>query len=210
MTKFFLLFALLPLLSAGQKNIPVGQGVLKIDFVKLPVLQFYTDTNLTVASRAIRIKKTTTEEYSMESETDGWFKPEQVFFEYDIFLMRVDTVAGSWYKVIVNSITGETLWTKADSIKKFIKWQTFLLKEVSSIDKGDFNPDIKIAASDKAATIKKIESTDCFKVLEIKGDWIRIKTNTELECSESKKPIKSGWIKWRQNNRLTINYSLTS
>ena len=212
MNKFFFFFTLLPLCSAGQKNIPVGQGVLKIDFAKLPVLQFYSDTGLTVPSKTIRIIKNSSEEYSIKNETgiNDWFKPEQLFFEHDIFLLRVDTVIGSWYKVIANSTNGETYWTKADSIKKFIKWQTFLLKEVSSIDKGDVDLEIKITASGKAATIKKIESTDCFKVLEIKGDWIRIKTNTELECSESKRPIKSGWIKWRQNNRLTINYSLNA
>ena len=102
------------------------------------------------------------------------------------------------------------LWTKADTVKQFIKWQTFLLTSISSINKNDFNLDIKTLPSDKGTTIKKMESTDCFKVLEVKGDWIKIKTNTELECSESKKPVKSGWIRWRQHNRLTIGYALTS
>ena len=155
------------------------------------------------------IAKNQSEEYVIQNQTeaDTWFKPEQLFFEYDIFLIRVDTVIGNWYRVIVNSATAEMLWTNRASIKKFIPWQTFL-KEVSSIDKGDFNLDIKTAASDKSTTIKKIESSDCFKVLEVKGDWIKIKTNTELECSESKKPVKMGWVRWRQNNKLTVNYAL--
>jgi hypothetical protein len=209
---FFLIFALLPLFSFGQKNIPVGQGVLKIDFAKLPTLQFYSDTNLAAPSRTINITKNQSEEYIIPHQTEDntWFKPEQLFFEYDIFLIRVDTVVGNWYKIVTNSATGEMLWTKADTVKQFIKWQTFLLKSISSVDKGDFNLDIKTLPSDKGTTIKKIESTDCFKVLEVKGDWIKIKTNTELECSESKKPVKSGWIRWRQNNRLTIGYALTS
>ena len=209
MIRFFLFFLLLPMFSSGQKNIPVGKGVLKIDFVKLPELQFYLDTNQKSPSRKITIIKNQSEEYIIQNQTeaDTWFKPEQLFFEYDIFLIRVDTVIGNWYRVIVNSATAEMLWTNTESIKKFIPWQTFL-KEVSSIDKGDFNLDIKTAASDKSTTIKKIESTDCFKVLEVKGDWIKIKTNTELECSESKRPVKTGWIRWRQNNKLTVNYAL--
>ena len=209
---FFSFFVLFPLFSAGQKNIPVGLGVLKIDFAKLPVLQFYSDTGMNASVKTIRIIKNQSEEFTIDNQTeaDTWFKPEQLFFEYDIFLVRVDSVLGNWFKVVVNSATGEILWTKADATKKFMKWQSFLVKAVSSVDKGDFNLDIKTAASDKATTIKKIESTDCFKVLEIKGDWIRIKTNTELECSESKRPVKTGWIRWRQNNRLTINYALTS
>ena len=73
---------------------------------------------------------------------------------------------------------GTTLWTKAESFKKFVKWQTFLVKETTAIDKlSDFELEIKSAPSDKATTIKKFEKTDCFDAIEIKGDWLRIKTN---------------------------------
>ena len=207
-----LLIGLLPLFSAAQKNIPAGEGLLKIDFVQLPALQFYADTNDTAPAKTIHLTKNQSGEYAIENQAEAatWFKPEQLFFEYDIFLIRVDTTTGEWYKVIINAETGATLWTKAATEKHFIKWPTFLLKEISSVDKGDFNLPIKTAANEKAATIKKMESSDCFKVLEVKGDWIKIKTNTEMECSESKHPVTSGWIRWRQHNRVTIGYSLTS
>jgi len=208
---YFLLLSFFPLSSIAQKNIPLGMGMLKIDFRQLPVLQLYVDTNAVSPAQSVRIVKNQSEEYSIENvDSSGWFKPEQLFFEYDIFLMRVDTVAGNWYKVQVNSTSGATLWIRADTAKKFINWKTFLLKEISAVDKGDFNLDIKTTPSDKATTIKKIETTDCFQVLDVKGDWIKVKTNKEMECSESKKPVASGWIRWRQNNRLTVNYSLTS
>src|SRR5947207_5439910 len=142
---FFSFFVFFPLFSAGQKNIPVGLGVLKIDFTKLPVLQFYSDTAMKASVKTIRITKNPSEEFTIDNQTeaDTWFKPEQLFFEYDIFLIRVDSVVGNWFKVVVNSATGEILWTKADAAKKFIKWQTFLVKGLSSVDKGDFNLDIK-------------------------------------------------------------------
>jgi hypothetical protein len=207
----FLLLALFPLYSIAQKNIPLGMGMLKIDYRQVSVFELYTDTNNVSPAQTIQIIKNQSEEYSIENQdSNDWFKPEQLFFEYDIFLVRVDTVAGNWYKIQVNAATGATLWTRADAAKKFIPWKTFLLKEISSVDKGDYNLDIKAAPSDKATNIKKIETIDCFQVLEIKGDWMKIKTNKEMECSESKKPVSSGWIRWRQNNRLTINYSLTS
>ena len=82
-------------------------------------------------------------------------------------------------------------------------------KETTAIDKGFANLDIKVEPSDKAKTIKKIETKDCFEALEIKGDWMKVRTNEKLDCNESKKPIKIGWIKWKDNNRLTINFFLT-
>lgn len=206
-----MLLSFFPLFSIAQKNISLGMGMLKIDYRQLFLLELYADTNTVSPTQSLRIIKNQSEEYSIENQdSNAWFKPEQLFFEYDIFLMRVDTLAGNWYKIQVNSATGATLWTKADTAKKFINWKTFLLNEISAVDKGDYNLDIKTTPSDKAPTIKKIETTDCFQVLEIKGDWMKIKTNKEMECSESKKQVTSGWIRWRQNNRLTINYSLTS
>ncbi len=139
-----------------------------------------------------------------------WFKPEGLWLDYSIFVIRVDTVIGKWFKVFVNNEKGTTLWTLTDPVKKFVKWQTFLVKETTAINKHpEFNIEIKVSPSENSSSIKKIEKTDCFEALEIKGDWLRIRTNSTLDCNESKKTIKSGWIRWRQNNRLTINYGLT-
>jgi len=95
------------------------------------------------------------------------------------------------------------------SLNNFIKWQTFLVEETTTINRHpDFDLEIKTAPSDEALTIKRIEETDCFEAIEIKGDWLRIKTNQTFECNESIKPIVSGWIKWRRNNRLLLYYGL--
>ena len=144
------------------------------------------------------------------SQVATWFQPEGLWLDYSIFVIRVDTSIGKWHKVVVNNETGKTLWTKAEPIKQLVKWPAFLLKETTAIEKHpDFDLEVKTAPSDKSKTIKEVEAVDCFEVLEIKGSWMRIKTNETLECSESKKPIKSGWIKWKQNNRLTVGYGLT-
>lgn len=200
------------LTSSGQKNINLGQGILNIDFEQLPTIQFFSDTTQSKPVRTVRVTKTKTEEYTLQnnSQVTTWFKPEGLWLDYSIFVIRVDTIVGKWYRVYIDNNKGTTLWTKADPTKKCVKWQTFLVKESTAINKSpDFSIDIKTSPSDSSTTIKRIEKTDCFEALEIKGDWLRIRTNTKLDCNESKKTIKSGWIKWRQNNRLTISYGLT-
>ena len=211
MTKFFIILSLLPLATLGQNNLPLGQGVIKINYTNLPTLLFYSDTSQTKGIKIVSIGKDEEGEYIIRNRklVDMWFMPEQIELDYDIFIMRVDTVIGKWYKVIVNAETAQTLWTRFDPVKKYVKWSTFLLKETTAIEKGFASLDIKTEPSQTAKTIKKIETKDCFEVLEIRGDWMKIKTNTKLDCNESNQPIKSGWIKWRQNNRLTIGYGLT-
>lgn len=61
---------------------------------------------------------------------------------------------------------------------------------------------------------KEIEyqGTDCFIVKSMKGDWIEITTPDYCDenFTDSKTPIKSGWIKWLKGDELIINYFTTS
>lgn len=213
MFKFNLfILILLPLFSLAQKNINLGQGILNIDFEKLPTIGFYSDTMQKTPVKTVAVTKDKHGEYFLKNQDQvlSWFNPEGVWLDYSIFVMRVDTIAGKWYRVYINNDKGITMWTKANAVKKFVKWSTFLIRETTAIDKlPDFELDIKVAPDDKAKNIKRMEATDCFEALDIIGDWMRIKTNENLECNESKKTIKSGWIKWRIRNRLTIGYGLT-
>lgn len=205
------IFIFLNYFSFGQKNLPVGVGIIKIDFTKLPTLSFFADTSQVNPIKTISIVKNKADEFIIKNEKQDatWFMPEQLSLGYDIFIMRVDTIIGKWYKVVVNNQKGIALWTKVEPVKKFIKWSTFLLEETTAIEKGFADIEIKTLPSENAKTIKKIETKDCFEVLEIKEDWMKIRTNTKLDCNESSRPIKSGWLKWRHKNRLTISYSLT-
>ncbi|ANE52320.1 hypothetical protein [Flavisolibacter tropicus] len=207
-----ILFFLAPLLAFGQKNINLGLGVLKIDFYKKPTLYFYADTLQKTPAGTVSVIQDKQGEYLIKNSTQvaSWFQPEGLWLDYSIFIIRLDTSIGKWHKVVVNNESGRTMWTKSEPIKQVVKWPAFLLKETTAIEKlTEFNLDVKLAPSDGAKTIKKMEQADCFEVLEIKGEWMRVRTNETLECNESKRPIKSGWIRWRYNNRMTIGYGLT-
>ena len=71
------------------------------------------------------------------------------------------------------------------------------------------NLGIKQTDNENSKTLKKMENEDCFEVLEAKGDWLKIRTHSVLDCSTSKRSIKSGWIKWQKDNKLTIQFGLT-
>lgn len=206
-----LLYLLLPYAASSQKSINIGVGILFIDYEKLPRLEFYVDTLQKSSAREVSIVRDYSGEYAVKNanQLTSWFMPEGLWLEYGIFVMRVDTQLGTWYKVFVNNETGTTLWTKADALKKFATWENFLLHETTAIEKGNFELEIKDAPDDNAKTIKNIESTDCFEAWEIRGDWLRVRTNDFLDCNQSKKRIDSGWIKWRHNNKLTVGYGLT-
>jgi hypothetical protein len=49
---------------------------------------------------------------------------------------------------------------------------------------------------------------DCFKVIDLKGDWIEV--NTTTYCDQENKKGTLGWIRWRKGNKLLIQYYTTS
>ena len=200
---------LLPIVSFGQNTLPSGQGILKVELEKLPTILFYTDTLKTKSSKSISIIKFG--EFALKNERDvkTWLKPEQLYLEYDIFILRVDTIIGKWIKVYVDNEKAVKLWTRMDNYIKYFSWDNFFRTEVSNITKGTKELGIKESDNEGSKTIKKMEEEDCFEILDVRADWLKIRTHSILECSTSKRPIKSGWLKWQQKGKLTIKFGLT-
>jgi hypothetical protein len=210
MTRIYsLLFCVLAPFIALCQDLPAGAGILSIDFQKAPTLRFYADTAQALATKTFSVGRNKKGEYIIKNvKQAAWFKPEQLWLDYDIFVIRVDTVSGGWYRVFTDNEKGTSMWIKAGPGKRFVKWATFLVKETTAIgSRGSI--EIKAAPDPKSKTIRRAVEKDCFEALEIKGDWMRIRTNTVLDCDESGKPLKSGWIKWKDKGQLAIEFFLT-
>jgi len=206
---FIILLMGFPVFLFGQKSLNLGQGILKIDITQLPTLEFFSDTMEKIPLKIVTVTKDSVGEFILKGNDHvaDWFSPEQLFLNYEIFMIRVDTVLGNWLLVYTNNLRPATMWVKRQPQVNFIPWTVFLHKQVSSINQDPaFKQPVKAAPNEQSPTIKEMEEADCFKIISIKGDWMNIKSNPD--CSDSKKPVKSGWIRWRKKNKLIISYSL--
>ena len=208
--KVFLLLFVLPLFAVAQKNLYLGQGVVKVDITQMPQLSFFADTS-GEAKMQLNILKDSAGEIVLKSSIQSfdWLLPEQLFLNYDLFVFRVDTIIGKWMRVYTDNDKGEKYWTTKTRALTYFPWPEFFRTKVSSVSKDVLiNVAVRTAANEQAPTIKNIEDADCFKVLEVKGDWLHIRS--DANCSDSKRPVKSGWIRWRKQQRLLISYALLS
>lgn len=198
--------------SFGQKSLPVGCGVIEIDQSRVSNVWFFSDTNNTSPDKVIKLLRKENGDYFVKnsSEVFKWFSPEAFLPDYYIFAMRVDTISGRWYRVVTNNERGEMYWTKSEASKKYFPWSTFLVNETTGIDiNEDFTLDIKLQPNDSAKTIRKFDKRDCLEAIDCRGDWIKIRTHEMFDCNRHPQPIKSGWIRWKKDGRLTVNFSLT-
>lgn len=182
----------------------LGIGLVTIDFDDKTVLNFY-------AAPDEKSEKKTLEFFDDPAisswnirgldQHKTWLQPEILHLDYSQFILRCAEKQTGWLKVIVNNETGQTMWLKEDKLTIFDTWEAWL-KSRNSIGRLPNQPQkIRKAAEENAEEIP-FKGRDCFKVQAVQGDWVEI---TSSENCEGEK-LKSGWIKWRAEEKLLVDF----
>jgi hypothetical protein len=193
---------------------PLGIGLVAINFDDKTTLFFYTTPNDNEPKKTLQFFN----DLSIHSwnirdleEHEDWLNPEIMRIDYSQFVFRCLTAKDSWLEVMVNNETGETLWLKKNELTGFKDWETYFREMFGVARLQDHPQKIKSSSNENSAEIN-YQGQDCFQVKSMDGDWIEIFTADYCDESytNSKTKIQSGWIKWRQGNKLLIEYYTTS
>lgn len=132
-----------------------------------------------------------------------WFAPIMEKLDYNIFYISVKKFGNSYVEVIANEETNKTVYVERDT-GDFVSWEEFLLSmhSVELISEGQKvfdNPMIKSGG--------KVYGTGTFfKPKFIQGNWMQV----EILGKDFKTTGQTGWIRWREHNKLLIRYNLLS
>lgn len=192
----------------------LGIGLVSIDFDDKTVLEFYTDTLATEPKKVIEFfDDRTINSWNIKDleEQRKWLKPEVLWLDYFAFTFRCLTKTDKWLEIISNNETKTTYWLKRTDSTKFNTWEDYL-KEMFGVERLSNYPQKIMTEPTENSEEIEYQGTDCFVVKSMKGDWIEIATPDYCDdnFTDSKTPIKSGWIKWRKGHELLINYFTTS
>jgi len=140
--------------------------------------------------------------YHMEiAYAPPWFVPAHIKLDYDLLLLRVITLSSHWVEVAVNETDGRTAWVpRSQGIVRL--WPEFILGVVAvEIIDPATNP-IRIKPLDHASPLA--DGADALlSPLAVQGDWLLVRTH---ELADRIQP--TGWIRWRKDGRLVVEYSL--
>ena len=56
----------------------------------------------------------------------------------------------------------------------------------------------------------KFAGRDCFELITMRGDWIKVRQADHCENSGWDTMFYSGWLRWRRGNQILIDYLITS
>ncbi len=150
------------------------------------ILRFYEDKELKMDS------------FTAEGEKSYiLLNPEMHKLDYYIFDLAVKSRRNGWLEVVVDDQKNKTLWLQENKSVKFEDW---LQQMKTSFSVGSLNIESNPLRLKPEATAEKIifEGNDCFEVIEMKGDWIKV--NLQNHCSDAPIQSVSGWIRWRDEN----------
>ncbi len=131
-----------------------------------------------------------------------WFWPEVMKLDYDLLFLRAKTLTRNWIEVVVNRETGQTRWIDRHAVE-CIHWPTFLLNVVAvEVNDPEGNP-VRVKPLDHASVLA--DATLSLQSLAIQGSWLQVSTNGLAD-----RIAPTGWIRWREGDRLLISFSLLS
>ncbi|MBK8498679.1 MAG: hypothetical protein IPL52_07645 [Flavobacteriales bacterium] len=141
-------------------------------------------------------------EYHVEiAYAPPWFVPAHLKLDYDLLLVRAVTIAQNWIEVVVNEQDGRTAWLFRQDLELRL-WHEFILGVVAvEILDPSVNP-IRLKPLEHAAVLA--DGADALlKPLAVQGDWLMVSTNGLAD-----RIVPTGWIRWRDGEKLLVDYSL--
>jgi hypothetical protein len=193
--------------SNGQRTF--GTGLVKINFDDRTVIDFYKSPSDKNPYKSI--------EFFFDVETDGWtienleteakwLKPEVFGLDNSQFaFFRCKSKTTDWFELIVNNEKGTALWVKQSQLIEFLTWEEYLKSMFVVSRIKDEKQKIRKSPNDTSDEIE-YDGGDCFQIKRLKDDWIEVFTPDDCDIKFTKTKIGSGWIKWRQGNKLLVDY----
>jgi len=176
---------------------PIYEGVVVINSdifnpSKDTLQLFYENRTYARIQRSSRTMDFEINRVDVESNKSGL----RIFFtDYDIVVFDARKENGTIWVLFDN------VWmtTNLGEFVEFYSWENYLLEIFIVID--DKSP-LKISPDSNASIIKNYEQ-NAYEVLEVKGDWARVRCVKDCEgCFENE--ASAGWVRWRQKQHLLV------
>lgn len=192
--------------GGGEYHPPMGLGMITPKFYENSVLYFYGNPNLEkpvfdhVPTDSLVFKRS---EMGMEiTYAPPWFVPAHLKMDYEILFIRMLSINHEFVEVIVNEFNGQTAYMdRAQNELRY--WPEFLLS-INSVEPlfPENNP-VRIKPLSYAGLVST--SYSFLKPLRVSDQWMQVELLDDNFKSHGK-----GWIKWREDGKLLIKYSLLS
>jgi hypothetical protein len=117
--------------------------------------------------------------------------------DYGVFVVDANKISNNEYEIFIN---GEWKKISGNYNQNYKEWVDFIKDLLIQL------PDNINLYSKNSIKSKKIRTPKnlSYKVLEVKGNWIKIECNNNCEDCNKKQKTK-GWVKWKKGNEILVS-----
>lgn len=185
--------------AASDTSKVIGFGV--VSFNEKTVIPFFADSD--ASKQPVQVVRfyhePATNSLSFRVEGEGSYsllRPGGHKLDYFIFDLPVQARRDGWLEVVADQESGKTLWVREDQTIRFADWLT-KMRGAFAVERFELEGNPLRSKPAEAASEVKIIGRDCFKVSEIKGDWIKV--IQQDVCNGESSSSASGWVRWRDS-----------
>ncbi len=186
---------------------PIGLGLFTPNYYENNVFYFYSlqnqDKPLEDNPKLDSITFSRTEQGDFSIATaPPWLQPEHLKLDYGILYFKVIRIGKDYLLLEGNTTTKQTYFVSRWS-GDIILWPEFILSTFMLEFPEEKPQPIRIKPLENASTI--LNPTNYLRAISIQDYWVEVEV-----LDEKWNPIDKGWIKWRDESGLLVQYSLLS
>jgi hypothetical protein len=132
-----------------------------------------------------------------------WFQPYTLVYDYHILHFCVTDSSNGWYQIIVNQEEDKRMWLELNEGCRVMSWDNFIQREASNIVRLSKVKTHIYSESGTGSEEVDYEGNDQFSASKISGEWMQLEPGG---CREGDPNFKSGWIRWRDENELHVEF----
>jgi hypothetical protein len=130
--------------------------------------------------------------------------PEHLKLDYQMCFFLVKSKTGKRLEVVINKQNGQTAWVGTEQMD-LLPWPMFLTS-IHSVEPTNWstNP-VRMSPDDGADVVPKLTPDHILEAKSRSGDWLNV-----VISDKNYQTVGRGWIRWRKNGELLLNYNLLS
>lgn len=138
-------------------------------------------------------------------QANAEFRPFAFHPDYFLLVLKCIGTDATRFEVVVNETTRLTKFVrKNDNTLRFETWESHILNLFAVGFNQSKNPLLDAPA--KRAKQVRAPKGAIFHPVEIKGEWLRVRWNISEEITDASEKIGYGWIKWKEDNNILIEF----
>ncbi|MAP56097.1 MAG: hypothetical protein CL605_14490 [Altibacter sp.] len=193
--------------KAYQNEETLGMGYFSPNYYENPTLYFYGDPNLEkslmehIPYDSITFTRNKYNNFEIAT-APPWLVPEMLKLDYDMLYFKIESITEEFIEVVVNAQNSQTSYVSRRSGRMKL-WPEFLL----GVNSVEFLPNSneKVRARHFEASGVIQTSYAFMRPIRVKNDWMEV-----VLLDDGFQTVGKGWIQWKRDGKLLINFNLLS